>query len=61
MQALEAGAVDIILKPKIGAADHLAESGDRIREVVKAAARRCARASARHAARHADLAAGRRS
>jgi two-component system, chemotaxis family, protein-glutamate methylesterase/glutaminase len=39
MQALEAGAVDIILKPRIGAADHLTESGDRIRDVVKAAAR----------------------
>ncbi|MGK6317648.1 protein-glutamate methylesterase/protein-glutamine glutaminase [Neorhizobium sp. DT-125] len=39
MQALEAGAVDIILKPKIGAADHLAESADRIRTVVKGAAR----------------------
>ncbi|MGQ3294486.1 MAG: response regulator, partial [Shinella sp.] len=38
MQALEAGAVDIILKPKIGAADHLAESGMRIREAVKGAA-----------------------
>ena len=39
MQALEAGAVDVILKPKIGAADHLAEIGDNIRHVVKAAAR----------------------
>ena len=39
MQALEAGAVDIILKPRIGAADHLAESADRICDVVKAAAR----------------------
>lgn len=39
MQALEAGAVDIILKPRIGAADHLAESAERIRDVVKAAAR----------------------
>ena len=39
MQALEAGAVDVILKPKIGAADHLAEAGDHIRHVVKAAAR----------------------
>jgi len=39
MQALEAGAVDIILKPRIAAADHLAESADRIRDVVKAAAR----------------------
>jgi two-component system chemotaxis response regulator CheB len=38
MQALEAGAVDIILKPKIGAADHLAEAADRIRTVVKSAA-----------------------
>lgn len=48
MQALEAGAVDIILKPRIGAADHLAESGDRIRDVVKAAAR--ARVGARRPA-----------
>ncbi|MCV0415606.1 MAG: chemotaxis response regulator protein-glutamate methylesterase [Brevundimonas sp.] len=39
MQALEAGAVDVILKPRIAAADHLAEVGDRIRDVVKAAAR----------------------
>lgn len=39
MQALEAGAVDVILKPKIGAADHLAESGERIRTAVKGAAR----------------------
>ena len=38
MQALEAGAVDVILKPKISAADHLNEIGDRIRQVVKAAA-----------------------
>jgi two-component system chemotaxis response regulator CheB len=38
MQALEAGAVDVILKPKIGAADHLAESGTRICEAVKGAA-----------------------
>ncbi|OLP58474.1 chemotaxis response regulator protein-glutamate methylesterase [Xaviernesmea oryzae] len=38
MQALEAGAVDVILKPKIGAADHLAEQGMRICEVVKSAA-----------------------
>jgi two-component system, chemotaxis family, protein-glutamate methylesterase/glutaminase len=39
MQALEAGAVDIILKPRIGAADHLAEHADRIRQTVKGAAR----------------------
>ena len=38
MQALEAGAVDIILKPKIGAADHLEEAGAMIRETVKGAA-----------------------
>lgn len=38
LQALEAGAVDIILKPKIGAADHLAEAGQRICDVVKSAA-----------------------
>lgn len=38
MQALEAGAVDIILKPKIGAADHLSESGAMIRQTVKGAA-----------------------
>lgn len=38
MQALEAGAVDVILKPRIGVADHLAESSARICEVVKSAA-----------------------
>jgi two-component system, chemotaxis family, protein-glutamate methylesterase/glutaminase len=38
MQALEAGAVDVILKPKIGVADHLAEQAERIRDAVKAAA-----------------------
>ncbi len=37
LQALEAGAVDIILKPRIGAADYLADEAVRIREVVKAA------------------------
>ncbi|TNM66630.1 protein-glutamate methylesterase/protein-glutamine glutaminase [Aliirhizobium smilacinae] len=39
MQALEAGAVDVILKPKIGAADHLAEHAEQIRQAVKGAAR----------------------
>lgn len=39
MQALEAGAVDVILKPRMGVADHLAESGMMIRETVKGAAR----------------------
>jgi two-component system chemotaxis response regulator CheB len=38
MQALEAGAVDIILKPKIGVAEHLEESRIRICDAVKAAA-----------------------
>jgi len=38
MQALEAGAVDIILKPKSGTKAFLRESGDTIRDAVKAAA-----------------------
>ena len=38
MQALEAGAVDIILKPKMGVAEHLADSRIRICDAVKAAA-----------------------
>ena len=38
IQALEAGAVDVILKPKIGVADHLNESRQRICEAVKGAA-----------------------
>jgi len=38
MQALEAGAVDVILKPRIGAADYLAEAAEQVRETVKAAA-----------------------
>ncbi|MEZ2127986.1 MULTISPECIES: chemotaxis response regulator protein-glutamate methylesterase [unclassified Sinorhizobium] len=37
LQALEAGAVDVILKSKIGAADGLADDAVRIREVVKSA------------------------
>ncbi|MET0314525.1 MAG: chemotaxis response regulator protein-glutamate methylesterase [Hansschlegelia sp.] len=48
MQALEAGAVDIVLKPRIGAADHLLEQAERIRDVVKAAAQ--ARLGTRRAA-----------
>jgi two-component system chemotaxis response regulator CheB len=39
MQALSAGAVDVILKPKLGVAEHLAESKIRICDAVKAAAR----------------------
>ncbi|WP_374572117.1 chemotaxis response regulator protein-glutamate methylesterase [Phenylobacterium sp.] len=38
MQALEAGAVDIILKPKIDVAEHLVEAKIRICDAVKAAA-----------------------
>jgi len=48
-QALEAGAVDVILKPRMGVADHLAEQHQHIRDTVKSAAR--ARVSARSAAR----------
>jgi two-component system chemotaxis response regulator CheB len=39
LQALEAGAVDVILKPRMGVADHLSEARDTIRHVVKGAAR----------------------
>lgn len=39
LQALEAGAVEVILKPKIGVADYLAEAHLQIRDAVKAAAR----------------------
>jgi two-component system chemotaxis response regulator CheB len=39
MQTLEAGAVDVILKPKIAAADHLAEQALLICDTVKSAAR----------------------
>lgn len=39
MQALEAGAVDVILKPRVGVVDHLNEIADTIRDVVKAAAK----------------------
>jgi two-component system chemotaxis response regulator CheB len=39
MQALEAGAVDVILKPKLEAAQHLLESKMRICDAVKGAAR----------------------
>ncbi len=38
LQALEAGAVDVILKPKMGVAEQLADSRIRICDVVKAAA-----------------------
>ncbi|GAB4529891.1 MAG: chemotaxis response regulator protein-glutamate methylesterase [Roseibium sp.] len=54
MQALEAGAVDIIVKPKIGAADHLAESALRICDVVKAAAQARVRAPRPRAGRGAE-------
>ena len=38
LQALEAGAVDVILKPRMGVAEHLLESRIRICDAVKAAA-----------------------
>ena len=52
LQAMEAGAVDVILKPRIGVADHLAEAHMRIRETVKGAAQ--ARLGRRSAARKTD-------
>lgn len=39
LQAMEAGAVDVILKPRVGVAEHLTEQHLQIRDVVKAAAR----------------------
>ena len=39
LQALDAGAVDVILKPQMGVADFLAEQHQHIRDVVKGAAR----------------------
>ncbi|MGE5514275.1 MAG: protein-glutamate methylesterase/protein-glutamine glutaminase [Bacteroidota bacterium] len=38
MQALEGGAVDVILKPRMGTREFLEESSDTIRDAVKAAA-----------------------
>jgi two-component system, chemotaxis family, protein-glutamate methylesterase/glutaminase len=38
MQALEAGAVDVIEKPRLGTAQYLLEARERVREAVKAAA-----------------------
>jgi two-component system chemotaxis response regulator CheB len=46
LQALEAGAVDVILKPRAGVADFLAEQNQRIRDVVKGAARARVRSQA---------------
>jgi two-component system chemotaxis response regulator CheB len=51
LQAMEAGAVDVILKPRIGVADHLAEHNLQIRDVVKGASR--ARVRGRPAVREA--------
>jgi two-component system chemotaxis response regulator CheB len=45
LQALEAGAVDVILKPRVGVVEHLSDAHVQIRETVKGAAR--ARLSAR--------------
>ncbi|WP_237152218.1 protein-glutamate methylesterase/protein-glutamine glutaminase [Oryzibacter oryziterrae] len=49
LQALEAGAVDIIVKPKIGAADHLAEQAMMICDTVKSAAKARVRGARRPA------------
>jgi len=57
LQALEAGAVDVILKPKVGVADHLAEAHLMIRETVKGAARARLGARRRVAATPAKLSA----
>ncbi len=52
LQALEAGAVDVILKPRVGVADHLLEAHSMIRETVKGAAH--ARVGARRPASRAS-------
>ncbi len=39
LQALEAGAVDVIVKPRAGLAEHLADHNLQIRDVIKAAAK----------------------
>lgn len=49
LQALEAGAVDVILKPRMGVAEHLTEAKMMIRETVKGAAK--ARLGARRQSR----------
>jgi len=56
LQALEAGAVDVILKPRVGIADHLVEAHSMICETVKGAARaRVGRRSERPSAPAARL------
>jgi two-component system chemotaxis response regulator CheB len=50
LQAMEAGAVDVILKPQLGVAEFLAESKARICDVVKGAARARLRTRAARAA-----------
>ncbi|KIU30087.1 protein-glutamate methylesterase/protein-glutamine glutaminase [Sphingomonas melonis] len=52
LQALEAGAVDVILKPRMGVAEHLTEAKLMIRETVKGAAK--ARLGARRQVRAAS-------
>jgi two-component system, chemotaxis family, protein-glutamate methylesterase/glutaminase len=53
LQAMEAGAVDVILKPRMDVADHLADHHLEIRDVVKGAAR--ARVRGRRAEPRTDL------
>ncbi|WP_043611315.1 chemotaxis response regulator protein-glutamate methylesterase, partial [Novosphingobium sp. B-7] len=50
LEAMHAGAVDVILKPRVGVADHLSESRLMIRDTVKAAARAKVRGGRRSAA-----------
>ncbi len=52
-QALEAGAVDVILKPRMGVAEHLAEQHQHIRDTIRAAAQ--ARVQPRMAASSSSL------
>ncbi|WP_179504798.1 MULTISPECIES: protein-glutamate methylesterase/protein-glutamine glutaminase [unclassified Sphingomonas] len=53
LEAMHAGAVDVILKPRMGVADHLSESRLMIRDTVKAAARAKVRPGGRGGARAA--------
>ena len=61
MQALEAGAVDVILKPRLDTAQYLREARVRICDAVKAAAQARLPRMPRHQAEHRARAAGSRS
>ncbi|EIZ80629.1 response regulator [Novosphingobium sp. Rr 2-17] len=51
LQAMEAGAVDVILKPQVGVAEHLADHNLQIRDAVKAAAKARVKGGSAHAPR----------